>query len=307
MIDIIRLYDDRGVEYKLPGHKHVSAGWVGVPCPFCSGNPGYHLGYCIDPGSKYAGRYVCWRCGPKKVSDVLCRILSLDKSGLRAILDIYQRNLPINFENDEGKKRERKSRLILPAGTGEMNKRHRQYLIDRKFDPDKLEKEWGLKGTGPVGPYKHRIIIPIEYKGQLVSYQGRDITGKSDMKYKACQQENEVRDHKDCLYGLDKARSNKVIVVEGVTDVWRMGPGSVATFGIKYKPSQVRLLLNFSMVFILFDPESEAQEQARKLGLELKTAGIQSELIDIGSGDPGELSEEEADYISLDLLGKKIN
>lgn len=305
MIDIIRLYNDRGIGYELPGHKHVSAGWVGIPCPFCSGNPGFHLGYCTDPGSRYAGRFVCWRCGPKKVYDVLCRVLSMDKSGVRGLLGIYEQNFPMNFENNKEEKRERKSSLVLPPGTDKMKQNHRKYLIDRKFDPEKLEKEWGLKGTGPVGPYKHRIIIPIEHHWKLVSYQGRDITGKSDMKYKACRQEDEVRDHKDCLYGLDKTKSNRVIVVEGVTDVWRLGPGTVATFGIKYKPAQVRLLLNFAMVFILFDPESEAQEQAKKLGLELKTAGVQSELIDIFSGDPGDLSDKDAAYISKDLLNIK--
>lgn len=304
IIDIIRLYNDRGVRYELPGHKHVTDGWVGVPCPFCSGNPGYHLGYCTDPGSRYAGRYVCWRCGPKKTLVALGRILSTDENETRHVLHLYrQDNGALPAYKPEIKRRRE---LLLPAGTDKMTRRHRDYLQQRQFDPNQLEQLWELQGTGPVGDYKHRIIIPIRHRGKLVSYQGRDITGKSGMKYKACRQEHEVIEHKHCLYGLDKAKRDRVIVVEGVTDVWRLGPGAVATFGVKFKPAQVALLLRFKRVFILFDPDPEAQHQAELLGTCLAGAGRDIQIIQLDgtSGDPADLPQQEADDIVAELLGK---
>jgi len=38
-----------------------------------------------------------------------------------------------------------------------------------------------------------------------------------------------------------------------------MGIGAVATFGIKYSETQVNLLSKFKRVFLLFDPEDQAQ------------------------------------------------
>jgi hypothetical protein len=305
--DIVRLYSDHGVPYELPGHKHVSAGWVGTPCPFCSGNPGFHLGYCTDPGSRYAGRFVCWRCGAKKTLEALSEILRTDLPGARYTLSHYRQISGILDIEKQEERRERPSRLKFPAGTGPMTDRHRRYLSSRGFDPDRLESEWGLLGTGPAGDYKHRVIIPITHGRRVVSYQGRDITGKSDMKYKACRQEEELRDHKQCLYGLDRVRGDRVLVVEGVPSVWRLGPGTVGTFGVKYTPAQVALLLKKKLVFILFDPEPEAQEQARKLGTELTTGGVRSEIIEIPpGGDPGDLPDDDAQAIVRDLLGKNF-
>ena len=40
-----------------------------------------------------------------------------------------------------------------------------------------------------MGKYKNRIIIPIYYNNKLVSYHSRDITNKSKIKAKACEQE----------------------------------------------------------------------------------------------------------------------
>ena len=44
-MDVLRLYQDYGVDHLTEGHKHCRDGWVNTPCPFCSGNDGYHLGW----------------------------------------------------------------------------------------------------------------------------------------------------------------------------------------------------------------------------------------------------------------------
>lgn len=305
MIDIIRLYNDFGISHQTEGHKHVSAGWVGIACTECSGNPGYHLGYCLDTNSKYAGKFICWRCGGKNTVKILCSILGMKPREVYPLLKKYQIGDGSIYIPEKKEKRGPGTVCKLPSGTEAMNKSHKRYLEKRSFDPDFLEREWDLKGTGPVGSYNNRIIIPIYHEGILASYQGRDITGKSGMKYKACPQEKESRDHKNCLYGLDKVRGKSVVVVEGVTDVWRLGAGAVATFGVKFKQAQVRLLLTFERVFILYDSEfqdPQAGEQAKKLANSLTDGNRIVEIIELAEGDPGEMDQDDADNLMKELI-----
>jgi hypothetical protein len=304
MIDIISLYQRYGIPFQKPGHKHVRQGWIGIPCPYCTGNPGYHLGYCIDPVSKYAGHFRCWRCGGKKAIEVIKTITHTDSQGAFQIIKQFSTGSgTVLFESGIRKGPSTGLDICkLPAGTGQMLKRHRDYLMRRDFDPEKIESLWSLQATGPVGEYNHRIIIPIYFNGKLVSYQGRDITGRSKMKYKACRQDLESREHKHCLYGLDQVKGDSVVVVEGVTDVWRLGPGSVAAFGIEYTAVQVALLTKFKKIFILFDEEEQAQEQARKLAGALICPERVVEIVSLSSGDPGDMSQQDADELMEDLL-----
>ena len=304
MINILKLYQDRGISFQLPGHKHVSAGWVGTPCPFCTGNPGYHLGYCTDPSSQYAGKFVCYRCGGgKRFIPTLSSLLGINEAeALQIATEYHMEGSPTVTPRRE---RILAPRCLLPIGTESMGKRHKNYLSSRNFDPDYLEREWGLQGTGPTGAYKQRIIIPIEYQGKLVTYQGRDITDKSKMKYKACLPTDEARPIKHCLYGIDKVDPKRgCVVVEGVADVWRLGPGAVAVFGVKYEEAQVRLLAKFRRVFILFDSEErdpQAGEQARKLRGELSILGVDVYNIDLEEGDPGDMKDNDARALMRDL------
>ena len=42
-MDIVQLYQDHNVDFMTEGHPHCRPGWVNTVCPFCTGNPGYHL------------------------------------------------------------------------------------------------------------------------------------------------------------------------------------------------------------------------------------------------------------------------
>lgn len=305
MINIEKLYRDFHIPYETPGHKHVGTGWIGTPCPFCTGNPGFHLGYCIDPTAKYAGCFSCWRCGGKPFKKAIAGILNIPESKIWEIVKQYSSEIPNLKEKPKAKRKARECKF--PPGTNKMKASHRKYLKNRGYKPKELEKQWGLLGTGPIGAYKHRIIIPIYYQGNVVSYQGRDITNKSELKYKACKQKEEVIDHKNCLYGIDNVPDSSVVVTEGVADVWRLGPGAVATFGIKFKEEQAKLLLQFKNIFLLYDSENDdpqAGEQAEKLAWYVGSPDRHVEIIDLDEGDPGELTEEEARMLMADLIGK---
>ena len=311
MIDILKLYRDFNIEYRDHGHKHCRAGWVQIECPFCSGNAGFHLGYCIDSRSKFAGAFVCWRCGGHQSSKVLKEILQKPIPQIKEILRQYRLSGGSGPSIDAQIKLV-KSSFKYPSGTGAMQYHHRKYLLKRKFDPDYIEKEWGILGTGPISSlsigrgkeqkiidYSNRIIIPIEWDGKVVSFQGRHITERHKMKYLACPEEREIINLKTIYYG--RSEGKRAVIVEGVTDVWRLGFGALSLFGIKYTLAQVKLLSKFEMLFILFDPEDQAQEQAKKLETALNFRGVKTKILDGFGTDPGKMKQVDANHLMEDL------
>lgn len=195
------------------------------------------------------------------------------------------------------------SKITFPPDTGPLTDKAKQYLISRNFDPEHLVSEWGLLSTGNVGKYKFRILAPIYLRGQLVSYQCRDITNKSNTPYKGCPIEESVYFLKYTVYGFDKAVSaKKCVVVEGLVDNWRLGSGAVATFGTGFMPQQVLLLArNFDEIFIMYDTEETAQEQADKLYHLLTGFGKKAEILTLSEGDPGDLSNKDAQKIMKEI------
>lgn len=305
MFNITKFYEDHQIFYLTQGHKHCRPGWVQIPCPFCSGNPGYHLGFCTNKEEPYFNQFVCWRCGYKKRTQVIEKLLKIEWGHALQEEKKYSDGRPVSIEYKKWESN--KTKLSLPVGTRTMNDRHRRYLRKRKFDPDTLEKVWDLKGTGPVGEYCHRIIAPIYFNKKLVSYQGRDITDLAEDKYRACRQENEVMHHKHILYGYDLVPKTSVVVVEGITDVWRLGPGAVCTFGIKYRKEQANLLSTFKNVFVMYDAnETEACNKAQDLANDLNSCVNHVELITLEEADdPGDLDQGIADMIMKELIGRR--
>jgi len=297
----IKFCETNSIPYISENHKHVRAGWIQITCPFCTGNPGYHLGY--NTKEDYLN---CWRCGFHSHIEVVKALANCSDSQARRFLKDFK-GRPI-----EKKKKEKKSSELysipLPGGCGPLNKMQRKYLLKRNFNPEKLEKKWKIVGSSSIGEFKFRIIIPIYFKGFLVSYQGRDVTEKSPIKYKACKDADNARNIKECLYGLDNVPSSSVVVCEGVTDVWRLGPGAVATFGIDFKTAQVELLKKFKRVFVLFDDDPQAVRKAEDLAYQLDslTKDVHVELIEIPEQDPADMKQKNADALMKDLMGEKI-
>jgi DNA primase len=123
------------------------------------------------------------------------------------------------------------------------------------------------------------------------------------MRYRACIKERETIPHKQILYSRQEHWTERIIVVEGPTDVWRMGVHSVATSGIQFTPQQVRVLSHFKQVHILYDPEHEAQIQAARLASELRFRNVETHIhVITEASDPGKLAQTDADYIVKQLI-----
>lgn len=302
-MDMLRLYQDYSVDYITEGHKHAQPGWINVSCPYCVGNPGYHLGFHID--NEF---YHCWRCGGgKQIVKTLSLILQIPERD--AFVLVKQYGLLTTRKRVEEKPREEVPVLKFPTGVMPLPPQHKRYLLSRWFDPDRLVREWGILGTGPVAKldgidYKNRIIIPFYWQGKIVTFDSRSISISESykMRYKACPESHEVIPHKEILY-LNKESPQRVgICVEGPTDVWRMGRHSFATSGIQYTPRQVRAMSKlFQRVIVIFDDETQAQKQADKLVAELRFRGVDAAK-EVITGDPGSLSDIEAQYIVNQII-----
>ena len=298
-MNIQQLYNDYSITFVTEGHKHSSIGWCHTVCPFCTGHFGYHLGY-----NEQENYFNCWRCGAHHIDETLSALLNISKRDAQKLIKQYSENTIIN----KTKPKIQLQPFKLPSNLSDFGlpEQHRKYIIKRNFDPDKLQKEWDIRAAGVFSrlgniDFKHRLIMPIYWGNEIVSFLSRDITDKHLQKYLVCPTVREVINIKKTLYGKQDKWNDSIIVVEGVFDVWRLGVQSTAVYGIKFTPSQVRLLAKFKKVVVMFDNDSQGIVQSKKLVAELKFRGVDSFRVDIAD-DPANLSQSEADYLVKQLI-----
>jgi hypothetical protein len=292
-MDIIRLYQDFGIDFKTENHKHCRPGWVQTKCPFCEGNPGYHLGYNLQ--DEY---WSCYRCGWHAPVTTLSELLKIPIYEVYALVRQYGITRTI-IQPKVVEKRE----FTYPSGMSYLKTSHKKYLRSRNFDPDELQEKWNLGGTSQFSKlgelsYKFRIIIPFPWNGQIVSFDSRDITEKQMNRYQACPAEYEIISHKSILYGNQELWNPEIgICVEGPTDVWRLGGLSFGTSGIKYTPAQVRCMATiWKRIAVVYDDDPQAQVQAKKLVSELKFRNVNAWNVQI-VGDPGGVLQKYANEL----------
>jgi len=286
------------IEYFTQG-KNVADGYINICCPLCNDHSN-HGGF-----NPKTGHYGCWRCGSHWIIKVISKLTNKTFNQSKKIYAKYSTKEHIYVNKDDENVNIYVNEIKYPSGAQSLTKRAKNYLKNRNFDPEYLTREWGLMSTGNTGEYKFCILAPIYLHGRLISYQCRDITGKAKTSYRPCHVDQSVYNFEYSLYGIDKALNigKKCVVVEGITDVWRLGPGSVCTFGIQFTLQQVQLLKkSFEEIYILYDAEEIAQAQADRLFNLLKGYNKKVEVFTLEAGDPGELSDDEARKIMEELL-----
>lgn len=287
--DVISYLEDKGIKYWKGPRKNISRNWVGITCPWCD-DPSNHLGINLE------GKTInCWRCG--KRGSIMKLLLKLERSydyAIRALMK-YQNTFEIRLEPIK------KIKEIKLPGNDNFTKMHINFLLKRGLNPDFVIDYYRLKACGPVGKYKFRIIIPVFIGGKLVTFTSRDVTGKRT-KYMHCPSSESIIPIKSTLYNLDRVKDTAVLV-EGVFDVFRLGDGSIASFGTEVTKNQISLLLRKEVksIFIIFD--SDAIDKARKVADTLSGLFDHIEVIKLEKGDPANLKEEEAKILMKEILG----
>jgi len=302
---LIELFEENQIEYWTSG-KNVSKDEINITCPFCSDHSN-HLS--INPEKRI---FYCRLC---KESDSLFNLLiefNIDRNIIRNTLskrqnyadnqrslktytNIYIHSKTADFDGVE-----------LPNECSEhILNLHRKYLLSRNFDSEFLTKKYNLKFVGPVGKFKNRIIIPIFYNRKLVHFTSRDVTNKQESKYLHESTDKIGYTIHNFLYNIDTVKSDKIIIIEGVTDVWRMGDGFVCSFGYSVAQEQIALMMkkNIKNIIILFDNEERALKQAEKTASELDGIfNVNVFKLPFDVKDPGELSIPQAKELRRMLL-----
>ena len=289
-MDILSLLKDYHVSYTLSG-KNVGKGWVGVCCPYCN-DVSFHGGFPLNGKG-----YTCFRCGKHPMKETLKLLLDIPYDQLNRILEDY------DYTNEIKTKEPLPNKTLELVGERPLNKYARKYLESRKFDPDYLELKYKLLSTNEVGEWKYRIIFPIFDKDKIVSFQGRDYTGKQTLRYYTLSAEKSLINPKHLLYNEQFIKGDKIGVCEGIFDAIRLGDGFVALLGMQFTNAQLQKLLHYNHISIIFDPEPLAQQKAIELAEKLASFGKDVAVINTElDHDPGDMTPKEVSMLRKALL-----
>lgn len=296
---ITDILSDLGIEFAREGqHHHIRSGWIGLHCPFCSAPRGekgrYKLG--IETAS---GRCNCWSCGKHSVASVL---VELGRVSYRVANELLK---GANLKRLDTTKTSKRVAGILtnPKNRSEvLAEPHRQYLLGRGFDPEDVQKLWKIQSISIAPRLQWRLFIPIDFNGEEVSWTTRTISNSASPRYVSARPEEEKRHLKDVLYGIDLVRTT-LIIVEGPTDAWNVGPGAAAVFGLNYTPAQVDLMSRFPSRVTCFDNAPDAQRRAIELCETLSLSHGKTTNICLDAEDPGSASAKEIRLFRKCVLG----
>ena len=289
MSNIIDLLTEYGVPFVGEEHHHGRPNWVQIDCPSCGPGSGkFHLGISLVTGASS-----CWKCGGQSTAWVLSTVTRKPRSTVQARLSSLQMNAPVI---------EKTGTLSIPNGVVDMTAGHKHYLKSRGFDPDTIEKLWGVRGIAHAGSLSWRLFIPIQHFGATVSWTTRSINPNEKQRWISASTKNESIQHKHILYGADYAH-HVIIIHEGPTDVWATGPGAIATCGTGYTGAQLRAMARYPLRVVCFDAEGAAQARARELANALsafpgKTHNVVLETgTDPADADPKEIAKLRATFL----------
>lgn len=287
MTSLESLLSEYGVPIAPASHHHATSKFVQVDCPFCSPGTGrYRMG--LHRVFLYAS---CWTCGKHDTLDTLELLTRGPRGELIELVQSLRRNREYIPDPDRPP-----GKLVLPAGLGPLKRIHRNYLSDRGFDPNQLERLWGLQGIGQSDPgTAWRVFIPAVYRGETVSWTSRKIVD-GEPRYWNAREDQEKIPLKSILLGGDYVR-NSVVIVEGYFGVARIGPGAVATMGVLVTRAQVSKLARIPHRWVCFDPDEPGQERAHWLCNQLKVYPGRTHNIVVDAEDPGECSRKEVALI----------
>lgn len=316
------LFDRLGIHY-VERSPNISAGEIGVKCPWCAeADPSEHL--AIDLGGR---GYICRKNRAHKGKSpvrLVARILHIPYEQAERI--VGQRMVTPRFAREtthqafkrmvEGTEPETSPATPPPLRFYPEFKslvRERgfamifwNYLRERGFEPDEvlwLKNFYNLHYT-TTGPFAYRLIIPIynEY-GELVNWQGRTVSSSVTPRYKALHESEAIPPSK-MLLGINKllVGGSMLVICEGPLDAFRIsvsgydsGIYGTCLFGTNLSPDQAVLIKmleeRFDDVYLTLDPDA----RLRIAGMLIRTGlRIPSLPVPKGVEDPGAMTGNQA-------------
>lgn len=311
IIDVLEKYD---IPYKLKGKNISKKSDLGICCPFCEDDIGFHLGI---KGNNYS----CWKNENHKgntitlikkllgcsyfdaIAELKYISIADDDEMMRAINRLFK-----NTNNDT----KHCNNLVFPSTFCPITdrgstKKFFYYLESRGFEYHDIVNliEYYKLQCDLIGDYNYRVIIPIYEKGQLITWVGRSIEKNCSLPYKAVPESLSVKITTNCLFDYDNIieGGDTLFICEGVFDAmkinWYTDESIKATclFTKRMSAMQQSLLLDliprYKQILILLD--SDAYIDAKNIYEEIKwmSNNIKISLLPKIYKDPGIMNKEQ--------------
>lgn len=144
--------------------------------------------------------------------------------------------------------------------------------------------------VGLDGFFKSRLVMPAYWCGGIYGLVGRTlVNAKPKYKYSPGPWASKI------VYNLDNNVSKRCIVMEGILDVLRYPEESVAIFGTRISPVQLRLIIAKCVeVVVIFDSDAhdKVDRAVSELGKYVSARGVY-----LSSGDPGDLTHNQIEEL----------
>lgn len=189
-----------------------------------------------------------------------------------------------------------------------------QYLVGRGFDPAAVFREFAV-GLCPISrlypPMSGRLYTPVFDGSRMAGWQGRFVgdppidpaTGKPGWKKLGVTKYYNRPGFRKSRYLYGPADQTVkypfVVLVEGVTDTWRIGPAARGYLGLELSPQQrLAAVTGWGRELIVCMGDGEAHEnnavQADALAAEVAFLGGRVARVDLPKGvDPAKLTREQ--------------
>ena len=311
-LGVVRIADeDCSMQYTVDrdsstGRPSLEINWSGeyyvVSCPYCNDTRGrlwinHRWGY-LDPETRSRNLWLC-HCFNQDCQRTYERQLDL----YRRVFD-DARSGPVKEDPMLRVMTPPKPREYEPPGVvvrvDALHADHpaNLYLRGRGYDPVVLGPHLDIGFcVEPQAKYyqaRNRLIIPVQFEGRLVGWQARLLGPPPDRmtpKYYSMPGFHKTK----AIYNYDSARAFPLVVItEGVTDVWRVGPTAVSLFGKTLSLTQryrVAAAWGDGTAVVLLD--GDAADDARDVYDALAGVVRSRVLVQLPDGqDPGDLPTE---------------
>ena len=286
-----KFLNDCGISYRSRGI-NVPRNAVNICCIYC-GETRYHL--VINKRKPFSS---CWVCGKyvstvELVKDILkCSWADARKIvyGTKHILFSYD---GATYDKPERAKICRLPKYVKPVLEDIVNpnmirENAKRYLFFKRHISVQRVQQFNLH-YGYGGGQAYRIVIPMYFGGQLMTYTGRDFTGRSELRYKACKTEDCILLPTEFLYGLDEFEGRSAVVVEGAFDRIIMGNGAMAASTNRLSAKQKSMLSNLDLEELVFVLDPGAFDKAEELAEYFRPVVNKVKAVRLTKGDPAKL------------------
>lgn len=320
--DIERFYQQRGIDYIDKG-VNVKKDEINISCPFCNSSanpdPSYHLGVATN-----GKHWSCWRDKKHRGRTLHRLIMKLIRVSYNEASDILGEKVtwleegafdtldPENLFSEATEEQEEKT-LELPDNFTKFQHfrsgvPYENYLTDRQFHPNHIDdfvSQYDLRYC-ISGIWAGRILLPINFNFDLVTWTGRAIGRNASLRYRSLsERETALVSIKDVVFNFDELLNYKgkvLFITEGPFDAMKMDfygqrvkCRATCLFSKALRTSQLILLAeladNFDKLVVLLD----SSELDTELEVQSMFAFIQDKIelgvLPEGIDDPGELSQ----------------